>query len=334
MVISSGHDLDQLILHRLNLAGMDLDPMISQRARGGRHSVRSRTDQSGTDQRADQSRADQSRIGRKSGETGLIRTGTATARLAHVVVVLDQTAYEAALNSEFLPTFGRFTVKDSQTALPGTPPGAALVGRNTLVELFNAGAAPTPGMTGGMVMSFCQPGSQRIARDGLRDAGLQFSHELARRQLDEQGMFPCHHLIRPDLGPDNPFLLMVTEVTPEYYAHIGAAPGQDGELTRSGYLDARLGYGPRPHHRMGDVTEVVYQLRSDRAERFAAVLGALHRPDSDFTVTIQTGEPEGVLAVTMTVSPGPDIVERFGDTSVLTVRGDIARWRFTPRRRK
>lgn len=315
MVISSDHDLDQFILHGPDPVGIDLDPMLSRRGRDGCQSLRSRTDQ-------------------KPGGIVPIRTGTASVRLDRVVVMLDRAAYRATLDSEFLPTFGRFTAKDSETALPGTPPGMALVGRNTVVELFDAGAAPMPGMTGGMVMSFCEPGSERIARDRLREAGVQFSHEFVRRQVDEQGIFPCHHLIRPNLGPGNPFLVMITEVTPEYYGHIGAAPGPDGELTRSGYLDARLGYGPGPHHRMGDVIEVVYQLRPERADRLGAVLGALHGPNSDFTVTVQTGEPEGVLGVTMTVSPGPDIVERFGDTSVLTVRGDIARWRFAPGRRR
>ncbi len=315
MVNSSIHDLDQLLLHGSGPLGMALVPKLSQQSRGGWQSLRSGTDQ-------------------KPGGIVPIRTGTPTVRLDRVVVMLDRTAYQATLNSEFLPTFGRFTAKDSEAALPGTPPGVALVGRNTVVEFFDAGAAPMPGMTGGMVMSFCEPGSERIARDRLREAGVQFSHEFARRQVDEQGKFPCHHLIRPDLGSGSPFLVMITEVTPEYYGHIGATPGPGGELTRSGYLDARLGYGPEPHHRMGDVIEVIYQLRPDRAERFGAVLGALHGPDSGFTVTIQSGEPEGVLAVTMTVSPGPDLVERFGDTSVLTVRGDIARWRFTPARRR
>jgi hypothetical protein len=314
MVISSDHDLGQLTLHRPDLAGMDFDPIVPQQGGRGCRSVRN-----GTDQKTD----------------GIvpIRTGTATVRLDRVVVMLDRTTYEAALNSEFLPTFGRFTAGNSGTALPGSPPGAALVGRNTVVELLDAGSA-TPGMAGGMAMSLGEPGSERIARDRLRDAGVPFSHELVRTQMDEPGTPPCHHVIRPDLGPDNPFLLMITEVTPEYYGHIGAVPGPDGDLTRSGYLDARLGYGPKPHHRMGDVIEIIYQLRPDRAERFGSVLGALHGPDSHFSVTVQTGELEGVLAVTMTVSPGPDIVERIGDTSVLTVRGDIARWRFKPRRQR
>ncbi len=315
MVISSGHDLGQLIFHRPDLAGMDFAPIVPQQGGCG-----CQPPGNGTQQKPD--------------GTVPIRTGPTTVRLDRVVVMLDRMTYDAALNSEFLPTFGRFTVDDAETALPGTPPGAALVGRNTVAELLDAGSAATLGMAGGMVMSFCEPGSERIARDRLRAAGVQFSYELVRGQVDEPGMLPCHHVIRPDLGPDNPFLLMITEVTPEYYAQIGAAPGSDGELTRSGYLDARLGYGPKPHHRMGDVIEVVYQLRPDRAERFGAVLGALHGPDSNFSVTVQTGEPEGVLAVTMTVSPGPDIVERIGDTSVLTVRGDIARWRFTPGRRR
>jgi len=315
MVISSDHELDQLILHRPTLIGIDLDPMVLRQSRGGCQSVRGGADQN-------------------PGGAVPSRTGTAAVRLDRVVAMLDRTAYQATVNSEFLPTFGRFTARDFETALPETPPGTALVGRNTVVELFDWGSAPRVGMTGGMVMSFCAPGAEQIARDRLREAGVQFTHELVRRPVDERKVLPCHHVIRPDLGPDSPFLLMITEVTPEYYAHVGAVPGPEGELTRSGYLDARLGCRPEPHHRMGDVIEVVYQLRPDRAERFGAVLGALHRPESDFTVTIQTGEPEGVLGVTMTVSPGPDIVERFGDTSVLTVRGDIARWRFTPGRRR
>lgn len=263
-----------------------------------------------------------------------MRTDGVTTRIDHAVVMLDGRAYRAVLDSEFLRGFGTVRAKESQSSLAGRYTGAAVIGHSTLVELFDVSAPPLPGVTGGLVLSLEEPGSSEVARALLRAAGVDYTHELVRRAVDgEDRMRPWYHLVRPDLGPDNPFLLMINEVTEDYYRFIGAVPGPAGELTRRGYLAARLSAGPAPEQRMVDVTEVTLRLRPERAERLDAVLTALgYAPGPELTVSVEHGEPEGVLSVGMTVTPGVDAEERFGDTSALVLRDGSACWRFMPTR--
>jgi hypothetical protein len=129
---------------------------------------------------------------------------------------------------------------------------------------------------------------------------------------------------------------MVTEVVPEYYAHIGARPDPAGRMTRAGYLDARLGSSPAADQPMGDVTEVRLRLSRERADRFTAVLTALGYARTPHglvgpgvTVAVEAGRPDGVLSVRMTHSGGA-VEEKFGDSSVLTTGPGVAEWHFTP----
>jgi hypothetical protein len=267
-----------------------------------------------------------------------MRTTTVTAHLDHVVVMLDPTAYRAVLHSTALPLFGRFSVKESESSLAGRYSGATVVGHSTMVELFDVTAPPLPGITGGLVLSFEQPGSSNTAKELLESAGVPFTHELVRRVVDgDAEMRPWYHLIRPDLGEGNPFLLMIAEVTPEYYTHIGAVPGDDGTLSRAGYLDAQLGGSAAPDQPMGDVTEVVLQLRADLAARLEEVLVALGYESTldglvgpGVSVRIERGEPTGVLWVGITASTQDSIEEPFGDSSTFSLRADRAGWSFTP----
>jgi hypothetical protein len=264
-------------------------------------------------------------------------TTTLTAHLDHVIVMLDPDAYRDVLASTVLPGFSRFSVKESESSLAGRYSCATVVGRSTMVELFDVTAPPLPDVTGGLVLSFEDPGSSVPAREALTAAGVPFTYELVERQVaGESGMRPWYHLIRPDLGPDNPFLLMVAEVTPEYYAHIGAAP-DGGRLSRAGYLDAQLGGAPPPDLPMGDVTAIAVRLRADLADRLAMTLTALGWEGAEdelagpgVSIRLERGEPSGVTGVTIASSTADSAVETYGASSVLDVHGDRADWRFTP----
>ncbi|MDP9793794.1 hypothetical protein J2S43_002306 [Catenuloplanes nepalensis] len=276
----------------------------------------------------------------------LTRTETAVAALMdHVVVMLDGTAYRAARDAAFLrDEFARVAVKESESSLAGTYTATAVLGTSTLVELFDVAAPPLPGVTAGLVLSFEVPGSAARAAALLTGAGVPFSYELVRRAVPgEAGMRPWYHLIRPDLGPGNPFLLMITEVTGDYFRAIGAAEGPGGTLRRRDYLDARLGSPPPAHHLLGDVTEVRVRLHPDRSARlrdalttlgFTAEGPVLRGPDSVVHLTDGGTGPEGVTTVRVSLRRPADAdgTHRFGGTSALTFRAGAhdAEWRFTP----
>ncbi|GAB1510342.1 DUF5829 family protein [Actinophytocola sp. KF-1] len=265
-------------------------------------------------------------------------TTTLTAHLDHVIVMLDPDAYRDVLASALLPGFSRFSVKESESSLAGRYSCATVVGHSTMVELFDVTAPPLPDVTGGLVLSFEEPGSSAAARDALTAAGVPFTYELVERQVEgESGMRPWYHLIRPELGPDNPFLLMVAEVTTEYYAHIGAV-SEDGSLSRAGYLDAQLGGAPPPDLPMGDVTAIALRLRADLADRLARTLTALgwEQTAADelvgpgVSIRLARGEPSGVTRVRVSASEVDSATESYGGSSVLDVRGGEADWHFTP----
>lgn len=269
-------------------------------------------------------------------------TDTVTAHLDHVLVMLDPAAYRAVVDSTLPPRFGRFSVKHSHSSLSGQYSAAALLGHSTLIELFDVTTPPVAGSTGGLVLSFEQPGSWRTARELLDAAGLPYEHELVRRAMeDEAEMRPWYNLIRPDLGADNPFLLMISEVTEEFYDFIGAQRGPGGSMSREGYLRARTGSAADPDQPMGDVTAVALRLRPEREKALVAVLTALGYVATadgitgpDVTLTVEHGEPEGIVSVRMSVLAGDAGEEPFGDTSVLTVGPDHAEWRFSPQAKR
>jgi hypothetical protein len=263
---------------------------------------------------------------------------TVTAHLDHVMVMLDPPAYRAVVDSTLLPRFGGFSVKHSHSSLSGRYSAAALLGHSTLVELYDTTTSPVAGSTGGLVLSFERPGSWRTARELLDAAGVAYGHELVHRAVpDEAEMRPWYNLIRPDLGSDNPFLLMISEVTEEFYDFIGAERGPEGAMPREGYLRARTGSAADPDQPMGDVTAVALRLRPEREKALVAALTALGYVATadgiagpDVTLTVEHGEPEGVVSVRMSAATGDAGEESFGDTSVLVIGSDHAEWRFTP----
>lgn len=278
------------------------------------------------------------------------RPGGVRVLLDHVIVMLDAKAYADVLASgEALgKELGRYAVKDSESSLAGRYSAAAVMGTSTLVEFFDVGAPPLPGITGGLVLSFETPGSIQTARSRLTDAGITFGYELVRRKADgDAEMQPWYHLIRPHLCEDNPFLLMVTEVTPEYFASIAATPTERGELTRRRYLDARIGHGREPGQALRDISSVRVRLRPDRArlvQTTLAALGftpvaeqdcALGGADSTVIIVSDAQAPEGVTAVGLELDHVPamgSVPPRFGATSTLDLplRDGRGEWRFEP----
>jgi hypothetical protein len=238
--------------------------------------------------------------------------------LDHVFVVLDDLAYRDVVGSRFLrEEFGRVRATTGEA-------GLEIAGENTLILLHPASAAPRTGLAG-IGFSYETPGSIEAARERLDHRGAS----PLRCGLVRHGTQPQCHVVQPELDPDSHFHL-----------RIAGAARDGGRLTRRAHLDAAHGRPAAPHHRLRDVAEVTVRLRADRARRLVASLEALGYPvtggpdgqrltgpDARIRVVVDEAEPEGVLAVGLSLNrPYPDR-HRFGDSSTLT--GDV--WTFRPR---
>jgi Family of unknown function (DUF5829) len=265
----------------------------------------------------------------------------------HVMVLLDEETHRQVLASDFLPEqFSPVQTKQADSSIAGQYATVGLAGTDTLLELF-CGSMPGPTRyTAGLVFSFEWPGAVPEARRALLEqAGIGAHYQLVERVDPDTGTpQPWYHLLAPDLGPGSPLLVMLNQVTPEYYAKLGARPGPGGELLRRDYLAAALGgEADLGRERMlGDIVGVRVRLRAARADRLSAVLttlgyradaGSLHGPE--FTVTLDADEsaPEGVTEVTMALrhAPAERIDLRFGPESRLVLDPNgTATWSFTP----
>lgn len=275
--------------------------------------------------------------------------GPLNAWLDHVVVMLDPAAYRDLLASEYLrERFARVKVKEAASTFAGRYTSAAVAGENTLIEFFDVDRPPIPGTTCGLVFSFEVPGSHAEVLRRLQARGATpVTADLVRRAVEgEEEKVPWYHLVRPDLGPGSPFLLMLGEVTPEYFARIAGERGPAGELPRRGYLAGALGVPHTPEHRMRDVVEATVRLRATRAWQVAATLQALgydletradgyrlRGPGMVIHLKADDEAVEGVLSLRLAVGRdegGPPWL-RFGESSVLTFEdGGTALWSFAP----
>ncbi|MFI1195235.1 DUF5829 family protein [Micromonospora sp. NPDC020750] len=279
--------------------------------------------------------------------------------LDHVVVLLDGAAFRDICACAMLrEQFARVKPKNVTSSIAGQYSALGLAGENTLLELFD-GALPGPRrLTGGLVFSFEHPGSVQRARELLDTGpGIGGHYELVQRTNSDTGEFhPWYHMLRTDLGEDSPLLMFLNEVTPEYYDSVSARRGPDGELLRSGYLDAAFGTGGRRWLR--DITAVTLRVRPQRATRMAAALTALgyratttppehtgdpaagaaptYRitgPGVDIGLVGSATAPEGVLDITTDLHETPRQHQEFvfGGTSRLVLRQNgTAHWTFTP----
>jgi hypothetical protein len=203
-----------------------------------------------------------------------------------------------------LGRLGRFKLKRADSSLAGVYASAGLACENTLIELFDAKRPLFEAVTGGLVFSFDSPGSSQRSATALTEGGVDdVRYELVRRARSEsEEKQPWYHLLQPGLGTDSPFVLFLSEVTPEYFAFLGAQPEADGRLSRRRYLDAVLGESPAAGHILGDIAHVTVALRADRGQRLVDVLSCL-----GYTVAADAG---GSLL------QGPDLTIRIQPTDL------------------
>jgi hypothetical protein len=261
------------------------------------------------------------------------------------MVLLDDETYQDVAACDFLPArFSRVKPKTADSSVAGKYSTLGLAGHNTLLELFS-GQVPGPRRyTAGLVFSFEHPDAVVEARSVLAERGVGAHYQLVERaDPDGSGSQPWYHLLAPDLGRDSSLLLMFNQVTPTYYARLGATPGPDGGPRRRAYLDAVLGTTDKAQDRLlGELVGVDVRLRPACAAALTTVLAAFgYRPAGDalqgpeFAVTISADDtdPEGVTGVAMSLGQAPaERVEfQFGKGSrlVLDPTG-WARWSFTP----
>jgi hypothetical protein len=265
------------------------------------------------------------------------------------MVLLDPDAHRDVHACGFLgEQFARRKGKQADSSVAGAYSTLGLAGENTLVELFGTTMPGPVSLVGGLVFSFEVPGSAIEAQRLLADeANLPSHHELVYRAVDgTEDRQPWYHLLSADLGAGSPLVLFLNEVTPEYFAALGANPGPDGELRRREYLTAALGGPPSEEHLLRDITGVTVRLRPDRADRIGRALATLgfHREKQAgaavvtgsgvaITLVAEESAPEGVTAIDLALSKAPEhpTTLRFGATSELELTGDAtARWTFTP----
>jgi hypothetical protein len=263
----------------------------------------------------------------------------------HVMVLLDDETYRDVTACDFLSArFARVQPKAADSSLAGQYSTLGLAGTSTLLELF-CGAVPGPRRyTGGLVFSFERPGAVPDARRTLRDAaGIEAHYQLVERaDPGSRERRPWYHLLAPDLGADTTLLVMLNQVTPEYYAGLGATAGPDGELLRHEYLSAVLRGAPDGERMLGDLVGVTVRLRPAHAQRLLAALvalgyrsqaGALYGPSFRVTLDPDVSAPEGVTGLLMALGNPPAEREelRFGKGSRLVLDpGGTATWTFVP----
>lgn len=274
--------------------------------------------------------------------------------LDHVFVVVSAKTL-AAINACPLlseEAFGRFTMEESESMLIGRYAPTRIFGRNTFVELFpdRFGGGEFAQVSCGVVFSFGKAGDHSAARQRMAGADFPFQAELLlRRRLPGNGLGPWYHSTRPAVGA--PLALFLSEVTPEYMAHIGAPIGPGGRLDRGAYLTASNGRAQPPGALAQDIDAVTLRLAPGRAARVAQALtlmgydetrdrdGAIRLTGPDVELGLRTppaGAPEGVCEVWMRLN-APEPPQRFdfgpGASLELSPAGPSdarAVWRFEP----
>lgn len=267
--------------------------------------------------------------------------------LDHVFLTVNEETLDAITGCDFLVNeeFGRYRVKEATSTLIGPYRTANVAGESTFIEFFPDHSPPFPGTRLGLVFSFDRPGSSPVARQRLTElAATPVSHELVRRMVEgHDEPQPWYHLLRPDFGPDSPFTLFLSEITPEYFARLGAQPGPGGTQDRAAYLAAAMKAAQAPEHYLHDVVSVTLRLRPDRAKALLATLETLgyqvddtlaHGPDVDIEVVIDDSEAEGLLGVRLRLTRSSPQIHVLGDSTLRLSPGGAddttAVWDFTP----
>ena len=267
--------------------------------------------------------------------------------LDHVFLTVDAKTYDDVVNCHFLKTelFGRFRIKTANSTLIGPYSTANVAGESTFVELFPDSAPPFEGIELGIVMSFDRVGESMVARHRLSEREIVPLHyELVRRTVDgDAEPQPWYHLLRPDFGEGSPFTLFLSEITPEYFARLGARPGPDGTQDRAAYLAAAMKAAQTPDHYLLDIAGVELRLRPDRARTLGETLKALgyqdlsatngaasgtqrlRGPEAEIRIEADDQAAEGLLALDLAMTrpyPEPRCQFVFGQSSTLILSPD------------
>ncbi|PWW62467.1 DUF5829 family protein [Actinokineospora spheciospongiae] len=271
-------------------------------------------------------------------------------RLDHVMVLLDAETHRSIEETGFLAErLGRIKVKKADSSVAGQYSTLGIAGRSTLVELFGAEMPGSAPLSGGLVFSFEEPGSSPGARALLDATGtVRHHHDLVRRVVEgHEEPRPWYHLINVDLGAGNPLLLFLNEVTPEYFASLGAVAEPDGAMRRAAYLDAVLGRPADPASLLRDISGVTLLVGADRAAALAAALAPFGWVPTEgvegtelvgpgLTIGLRVGDwpRERVAEIHLDLEPGAwtdDVPAElvFGPTSRLVFTGPTAAtWHF------
>lgn len=270
----------------------------------------------------------------------------------HVMIRLDQRGYQDVLESGFLADhFARLHEKHAKSSLAGQYSTLGVVGESTLVELFHAELhlSPLPGrvpLTGGLIFSFEKPGSSAAARRLMDACGeVKYHHDLVTRTIDGTDQpQPWYQLISVDLGTTSPFVLLLNEVTPEYFGAVGAKPSADGTLLRRDYLDAVVGTGGGAAKLMRDIVGVTLLVRPHRVGPISAVLRLfgytatehegghdLRGPDLSLRLLVDGSAAERIaeIQISLAARVSESMEYSFAGTSRLVINADeTARWIF------
>ena len=270
--------------------------------------------------------------------------------LDHVFLTVDSTTLsdiqESALLSE--EQLGRFRIKHASSTLIGPYRTVNVAGQSTFIEFFPASAPPFPGISLGIVMSFERPGQSLRARQRLELEGIPVRREMVWRSVEGSAdPQPWYRLLRPEFGDDSPFTLFLSEITPEYFKHIGAQCTPDGHQTREAYLTAAMKAPQAEKHYFEDLRRVTLCLSEQRSWRLRAVLEALGHVCKEEAGRLLLQGPSGVLDVVIDDRGGEGLrqldisltrpfqgeprVLRFGNRASLELSplGDAtARWSF------
>jgi hypothetical protein len=246
----------------------------------------------------------------------------------HVMVLLDQATYQDVVDAEFLgTTFARRKHKQADSSIAGSYATLGLAGESTLIEFFGSTMPSSSPLTGGLVFSFERPGSSASARallDQARPVG--YHYDLVRRSVagaDESQ--PWYHLINVDLGVGSPLVLFLNEVTPEYFAAIGARPSPAGDLCRRNYLDAALGESHTGDRLLRDIVGVTLAVGHDRARSIAAALTRFGFVQSENADGIELVGPELTLRLRV---PDHSVVERVTEIHLRLAGASVGEFRF------
>lgn len=232
--------------------------------------------------------------------------------LDHLFIVTDGGTIDAVNACDVIASdaFGRFLIKHSESSLLGKYTATNIFGRSTMIEFFKDRFGTFQYVNTGLVLSFDHAGEHVPARKRLTAAGIEFHGELIRRKVPEEAEpVIWYHQTRPDLGATSPVTLFLSEITPEYFARLGARFGENGRQDRAAYFEALLRRSHGPEHLMGDVTAVTVRLRAEHADRLARILALLGYARSDLGETTDLTGPDALIRVVRDEVATPGLTE-------------------------